>query len=78
MEDADHATIGDLPLLWDSMGWVTGFHNIVDRVHDIRVINRWSSGLAHSAPPDNADVTAYVGSTVGIDPVSVPLWLKTQ
>lgn len=78
MEDSDHATIGDLPLLWDSTEWIAGFRNIVDRLHGLRVANHWSSGLDHSAPPDDADVIAYVGSTVGLEQVSIPLWLKIQ
>lgn len=59
--------IGDLPLLWHSTEWVAGFHNIVDRVREIRISNQWSSGLDNSAPPDNADVIAYVGP-VGPNP----------
>ena len=78
MEDSDHAITGDLPMLWDSTEWVAGFQNIVDHVDDLRVANRWSSGLDRSAPPDAADVTAYVESTVRPGRVSMPLWLKIQ
>ena len=59
--DSDDACIGDLPRLWHSTEWVVGFHNIVDRIHEIRTANRWTSHLDHSHPPDNADVIAYVG-----------------
>lgn len=74
MEESDHA-IGDLPLLWHSTEWVAGFHNIVDRVHEIRTAHRWSSSLDDSAPPDNPDVIAYVGPASGTRAWSDRFWL---
>lgn len=53
--------LGDLPLLWDSTEWIAGFQNIVDRVHEIRISNQRSLDLDSFAPPDNADVIAWVG-----------------